>query len=109
MNVFEIAITEEQADYLQRLGMDVDTRYDIVNRIIESHRDDPTPEVITSPVFEHYHKLAEEAKLAYETAKLEFGETFLRKRVEEKLGKEDVNFTWSINDFSSLKAVITVA
>lgn len=109
MNVFEIAITEEQADYLQRLGMDIDTRYDIVGRIIEAHRNDPTPEVISSPVFEHYHKLAEEAKLSYETAKLEFGEKFLRPKVEEKLGKNDVNFTWSINDFSSLKAVITIA
>lgn len=108
MKKFEIEIPQEQIDYLQRYGMEVDTRYDIVARIVENHKNDVDDSVLTSPVFEHYHHAAAEAKLAYESAKQEFTNSFLKEAVENKIGKKGVKFNWNIADFSYPFAEIVV-
>lgn len=107
MKSFEIEMTQEQVDYLQRLGMEMDVRYDIVARIIENHKNDIDDAVLTSAVFTKYHHAAAEAKLSYETAKIEFGNTYLQPIVDEKVGKENTPFTWEIPDFSTRIVYIT--
>lgn len=107
MTKFEVEMTQEQIDYLQRLGMEMDTRYDIVARIIENHKNDVDDTVLNSTVFTKYHHAAAEAKLAYETAKIEFGNTYLQPIIDNKTGKKNVPFTWEIPDFSTRIVYIT--
>lgn len=107
-NTFTIKITQEQADYLQRLGLEMDVRYDIISRIIENHRDDADNSVLTSAVFNEYHRDAAEAKLAYEVAKSKFSAEHLSGIVAEKTGTADPRFNWEIPNFAELTARITV-
>lgn len=102
-----VPINQEQVDILQRYGIEMDCRYDIVARIIENHKSDVDDEIFNSPAFKRYHHAAAEAKLSYEIAKAEFSESYLKPIVEEQFGK-GVEFSWNINNFAIHEAEVIV-
>lgn len=104
---FYLEISQETSDYLQRLGMGVDARLEIINRLFTSHVKDPDDSVLTSVPFTKYHKEFEELNAEYQMAKETLGKE-LTPLVEEKVGQPGVTFDWLIEDFNSHKVKITV-
>ena len=107
MNTFYLEISQETSNYLQRLGMAVDARLEIINRLFTSHATDPDDSVLTSVPFTKYHKEFEELNAEYIMAKETLGKD-LRPLVEEKVGKPDVTFNWTIEDFNEHKVKIEI-
>lgn len=105
--VFYIDVDQKQCDYLQRLGMEVDARLEVINRLFTSHANDPDDSVLTSIPFQTYQKQYEEKNAEYSIAKEELSK-ILQPIVNEKTGYSKAAFNWAIEDFSSLKAKIEV-
>ena len=106
MKTFYIDISKETCDYLQRLGVDIEARLEVINKIFTSHKDDPDDSVLESKPFKKYHSEFEELNAEYIQAKLEF-EKEIKPIVYEKAGN-NVDFKWSINDFLSKEVVVTI-
>lgn len=105
---FIIKITEDQANYLQRLGTEVDSKVFIIDRLFANHATDTDTQLFDSVPFQHYVKEYEKAYLEWELAKAEFKEQVLIPIVREKTGEENPNFNWIIDDFLSLECKITL-
>ena len=105
-NVFTLPVSQETCDYLQRLGMGIDARLAVIDRIMTIHANDTNDSVLESKPFKKYHAEFEELNAEYTQAKLEF-EKELKPIVFEKVGKE-VDFNWLIKDFLSQEVEITI-
>lgn len=103
--VFYLDVSQETCNYLQRLGIEVDGRLEVINRLFTTHANDADDSVLTSKPFQTYQKQYDEINAEYNLAKEELGKE-LTKLVQEKLGKEEVNFNWTIEDFNEHKAKI---
>ena len=103
---FVLPVSQETCDYLQRLGMEIDARLAVIDKIMTNHTNDPDDSVLESKPFKKYHSEFEELNAEYSQAKLKFEEE-IRPVVFEKAGK-DVNFNWIIKDFLSQEVEITV-
>lgn len=103
-----ISISQDQANYLQRLGFEVDSKVFLMDRIFANHAEDPDASVIESIPFKHYMEAYEKAYAEYEMAKSEFEATFVAPAVKKKTGKNDVKYTWLIPNFSLLKCEVTI-
>ncbi len=107
-NTFIIDISEEQANYLQRLGMEVDSKIFIIDRLFTNHMQDDTTELFNSIPYKYYMQEYEKTFAAWETAKQSFEKNIVMPAVQQKTGLENPNFSWQINDYSSLKCKITL-
>lgn len=105
---FTVNITEEQANYLQRLGNDVDSKVFLIDRIFANHAQDTDTALFDSVPFKHYMKEYEKAEFEWEQAKLEFQNNFLNDKVKEATGLEDPKYNWQIDDYLSLKCEVTL-
>ena len=104
---FYLSISQEVCNYLQRLGTAVDARLEVINRLFTSHKDDKDDSVLTSIPFRTYQKEYEDLNAEYSLAKDKLSEE-LRVIVEEKVGRKDVGFNWTIEDFNSEKVKIDI-
>ena len=105
--IFYLPITEDTCNYLQRLGMEVDSRLEVINRLFTVHANDPDDSVLTSPAFKTYHKQFDDVNAEYAIAKERFGEE-IRPMVEETYGETGVEFNWFIENFESKQVKITI-
>ena len=103
---FTVDITEEQANYLQRLGNEVDSKVFLIDRMFANHAQDTDTALFDSVPFKHYMKEYEKAQFEWEQAKLEFQKNFLNDKVKEATGLEDPKYNWQINDYLSLKCEV---
>lgn len=102
-----LTVTEEQTNYLQRLGVDIDNRVFIIDRLFANHAEDTDGSFLENKLFKEYMNELETVKAEYEFAKQAFGEKILRPQVE-KLSGEGVEFDWAIKDFSVGEAEIYI-
>lgn len=105
---FIIPITEEQANYLQRLGNEVDSKTFIIDRLFATHAQDTDTQLFDSVPYQHYMKEFEKIHLAWNMAKTEFEKNYLLPIVKERTGEESPSFVWSIDDYLSLECKITL-
>ena len=103
---FTLPISQETCNYLQRLGMGIDARLEVINKIFTNHANDTDDSVLESKPFKKYHSEFEELNAEYTQAKIAF-ENEIKPIVYEKAG-EGVNFRWNINDFLSQEVEITI-
>lgn len=103
---FIINITEEQANYLQRLGNEVDSKIFVIDRLFINHVNDTDIQLFNSIPYQHYEKEYEKAYLAWETAKTEFEKEYLLPQVKKLTGIDNPHFNWSIDDFLALECKI---
>ena len=103
-----VNVTQEQINYLQRLGQEVDGKIFLIDRIFANHVNDTDTALFDSIPFKHFMKEYENAQAAWEFAKQEFQSGYLDAKVKEIVGKDDIKYTWSINDYSSLKCEVTL-
>lgn len=106
MKTYKLPITNEVCDYLQRLSFEVESRKQVVTRILENAKDNADDSVLESIPFKSYHKQLEEAIYSYETAKNTFSKD-IEKEVFEKEGKE-IAFSWTIEDFHEPEVTIMI-
>lgn len=107
MKSYYIEISQETVNYLQRLDYEISTRTQIIDRMMTNHKDDNDASVFESVPFQTYMKQLEEKNAEYTEAKNRLTKHLIP-LVQEKEGKQDVIFDWNIEDFSELKAKITV-
>ena len=103
---FTLPVSQETCDYLQRLGVSIDARLLVIDKIFSNHANDVNAAVLDSKPFQKYHSELEELNAEYTQAKLKFTEE-LKPIVYEKMGGV-VDFTWNITDFLSKEVIITV-
>ena len=108
MKKFTIEITNEMVNYLQRLGLDIDTRLSVIDRMFVNHKDDKDASLFESIPWKKYYKELENAQNEYELAKLKFGEEVVKPAINEKLGHTVKDFTWRIDDFQSGEVQIEI-
>lgn len=104
---FYLPVSQETCNYLQRLGVGVDARLEVINRLFTSHKDDPDDSVLTSVPFQTYQKQYEELNAEYAMAK-DTVSNELRPIVEEKVGQTGISFNWTIEDFNSQQVKIDI-
>lgn len=98
---YEIDITEETANLLERLAFEIQAKEGVVTRIITTA---VTPEVFNGVPYQTFMKQLEEAHVAYETAK-----KVLETSLKETVAKQgEALLGWKIDDFKSKKAIVTV-
>jgi len=105
---FTVDLSEEQVNYLQRLGTEVDSKVFLIDRMMANHAADTDTALFDSIPFKHLMDGYEEARAAWEFAKAELQRTYLDEKVKEATGKDDVQYNWQINDYLSHKCEITV-
>ena len=105
---FIISISEEQSNYLHRLGMDLEAKIFIIDRLISDHKSDTNADVINSEVFKYYQHGYEEAFTQWSMAKKEFQNTVLKPIIQEKTGLDKPNFEWQIVDFEDNECIVTM-
>ncbi len=103
-----INFSEEQGNYLQRLGNEVDSKAFLIDRMFTNHAADDNTQVFDSVPFKHYMKEFEKAQLEWELAKQEFEQGYLKEKVKEITGKENVSFSWLIDDYLSHECKVTI-
>jgi len=108
MNKFTVDISQEQANYLQRLGADVDSKVFLIDRMFSNHSSDTDTTLFDSVPFKHYMSEYEKAQFEWEQAKLEFQKNYLDNKVKELTKLENPKYSWMINDYLSLKCEITM-
>lgn len=102
MKKFEINVTQEMVNYLQRLNFEVQTREEIITKLIEMHKDDTDDSLFVSKPFLKYSEELSRVKAEYEMAKLEVEKLYIPK---ELYGQHQYN--WSV-DFSTNVMTIEV-
>lgn len=103
---FTLPVSQETCDYLQRLGVSIDARLLVIDKIFSNHANDVNASVLDSKPFQKYHSELEELNAEYTQAKLKFSEE-IKPVVYEKMGGV-VDFTWNIANFLSKEVIITV-
>ena len=109
MKEFYVDINPEQGNYLQRLGLEVDSKLFLIDRMFSNHANDTDTILFESIPFKYYHQEYEKAYQAYSLAKEEFKNTYLVPLVQQHLNTvEKVNFSWVIEDFLSNQCKIII-
>ena len=107
MEKFTFELTEEQINYLQRLGNEVDTKIFLIDRMMANHANDDDLSLFESKPFKHFMSEYEKAFATWEMAKQEFEKTVVRPLVVERYGSEAF-YTWAINDFNLGVCEVTI-
>lgn len=105
---FIVHFNEEQGNLLQRLGMEVESKIFLIDKMFANHASDTDTALFDSVPFKHYQKTYEEAYEAFELAKSEFQETYLNNEVAKITGKEKNSYNWAIDDYSSGECKVTL-
>jgi len=92
MKKIEINIEQEMINYLQRLNFEVQSREEVITKLIEIHKDDIDDSLFTSKPFLKYSEELSRVKAEYEIAKLEVEKMYIP---VELYGKHQYN--WNIN------------
>lgn len=103
-----INFNEEQGNYLQRLGIEVDSKAFLIERMFQNHMRDTDTVLFDSVPFKAYEQKYEEAHAAFELAKANFENNYLKPRIIEQTGIENPSFTWAINDYLSGECEVTI-
>lgn len=109
MKTYTIKINQEQANYLQRLGIEVEGKSFLIDRMFANHAMDEDTMLFDSVPFKHFMSEFEKAKAEFDLAKTEFQNTFLDKEVAKITGKEDNIYSWQIDDYSSLECKVVIS
>ena len=107
MEKFTFELTEEQINYLQRLGNEVDTKIFLIDRMMANHVNDTDLSLFESKPFKHFMSEYEKAYAMWEMAKQEFEKNVVIPLVVEKYGAEAV-YTWNIKDFTFGTCEVTI-
>lgn len=102
MKTIKIDITQEMVNYLQRLNFEVETREEIITKLIEIHKNDIDDSLFTSKPFLKYSEELSRVKAEYEIAKLEVEKLYVP---TELYGVHQYN--WTIN-FQTNEMIIDV-
>ena len=102
MKQIKINVTQEMVDYLQRLNFEVQTREEIITKLLEMHKDDSDDSLFVSKPFLKYSEELSRVKAEYEMAKLEVEKLYVPK---ELYGQHE--YKWNI-DFSTNEMTIDV-
>lgn len=71
MKQIKINVTQETVNYLQRLNYEVQTREEIITKLLEMHKDDADDSLFISKPFLKYSEELSRIKAEYELAKSE--------------------------------------
>lgn len=102
MKQIKIIVTQEMIDYLQRLNFEVQTREEIITKLIEMHKDDTDASLFVSKPFVKYSEELARVKAEYELAKIEVEKLYIPKVL---YGVHEYN--WNI-DFTTNEMTIDV-
>ena len=91
----KIKVNQETVDYLQRLHYEVESREDIIQRIIEAHALDEDASVISSAQFRKYQEELSELKAEYEIAKQEVTNQYIPDEVKKENASWQLDFQTS--------------
>lgn len=72
MREYQIEVTNELTEYLERLSYEIASRSDIITMLIEKHKDDEDASVLESKAFKVYSEQLGALKAEFELAKREF-------------------------------------
>lgn len=106
MKNFTVKMSQEQANYLQRLGQEVDGKAFIIDRMFATHAMDEDTMIFESVPFKHFMKQFEEANAEFDFAKQEFQDTYLKGEVEKLTGIKDPVFNWQIDNYNALEVKV---
>lgn len=108
MKTYEIPVSEEIRNNLQRLSFEVDAAESVVERIITNpkYADDDT--VLNSKPYKKFMHDLQLAKGEYEILKNTVSNEYFIPTVKEKENCTDVKFNWEIPDLSVGVAKITI-
>ena len=106
MQTVVIKISQEQANYLQRLGLEIDTKVFLIERMIDMHKDDTS--FSESPAFQYYIQEYEKAYAEYELAKEEFQNDYVKVEINRLFGNGAKVLKWNIDDFRSLECKVLI-
>ena len=107
MKKYTLPVSEETVNYFQRLEYDIDTRLSVIDRLFTNHKDDKDASLFDSVPFKTYSKQLDDVRAEYALAKDEFTKSLIP-LIKEKERRDDVDFDWKINDFSTLLVEITI-
>ena len=102
MKQIKINLTQETINYLQRLNYEVQTREEIITKLIEMHKDDSDDSLFVSKPFLKYSEELSRVKAEYELAKTEAERLYVPKVL---YGQHEYN--WNI-DFVTNEMIINV-
>ena len=102
MKQIKINVTQEMIDYLQRLNFEIQTREEIITKLIEMHKDDSDDSLFVSKPFIKYSEELARVKAEYELAKVEVEKLYIPKVL---YGAHQYN--WNI-DFATNEMTIDV-
>lgn len=102
MKKIDINVTQETINYLQRLSFEIETRKEVIAKLIEMHKDDIDDSLFVSKPFLKYSEELSRVKAEYELAKTEAEKLYVP---EVLYGQHEYN--WSI-DFATNVMTIDV-
>lgn len=102
MKQIKINVTQEMIDYLQRLNFEVQTREEIITKLLEMHKDDTDDALFVSKPFIKYSEELARVKAEYELVKSEAEKLYVPAVL---YGSHQYN--WNIN-FSTNEMTIDV-
>lgn len=79
MKQIKINLTQETINYLQRLNYEVQTREEIITKLLEMHKDDNDDSLFVSKPFLKYSEELSRVKAEYELAKIEVEKLYVPK------------------------------
>lgn len=79
MKQIKLVVTQEMVNYLQRLSFEVQTREEIITKLLETHKDDVDDSLFTSKPFLKYSEELSRVKAEFELAKLEVEKLYIPK------------------------------
>lgn len=71
MKQIKLIVTQEMVNYLQRLSFEVQTREEIITKLLETHKDDVDDSLFISKPFLKYSEELSRIKAEFELAKIE--------------------------------------
>lgn len=101
MREIKIDINQELVNYIERLHFEVESRKDIIQRIIEAHANDSDADVLMSPAFKSYSKELADFVAEYEIAKNELQDNYVPKYLEGH------KYNWELK-FETKQLVISI-
>lgn len=97
---FYVSITQQQANLLQRLGMEVDSKMFLIKFLSQENG--------SSEILKKYIEEYEKAFAEFQLAKQALQTDYLTSEVKKITGLEHPEYKWSINDYNTLECKITV-
>lgn len=105
---FVLDLTEEQVNYLQRIGTELDGKVFLLDRMFETHAMDTDTSMFQSVPFKHFMAEYENTYAEWELAKKHLEDSYIRPEVLKRTNGESVNFQWAINDYLAKQCEVTI-